>query len=83
MPRIDSVNIGHSEPGSYLKVITPGEIAAGDTIEVVHRPTHPVSIALVFRALTLESELVPDLLAAGDDLEPETLRYVHRMRSAG
>lgn len=65
-------------PGAYLKVIVPGEIAAGDAIEVVHRPTHPVTVALVFRALTLEAELLPSLLEAGDDLDDETRAVVER-----
>lgn len=73
-----------ARPGAYLKVITPGEIATGDTIEVVHRPDHPVSVALVFRALTLEAELLPTLLEAGDDLDAETRRHVeHRSAAAG
>lgn len=73
-----------ARPGAYLKVIAPGEIAAGDPIEVVHRPEHPVTVALVFRALTLEAELLPSLLAAGDDLDPETREHVeHRLGAAG
>jgi MOSC domain-containing protein YiiM len=65
-----------ARPGAYLKVITPGEVAAGDSIEVVQRPDHPVTVALVFRALTLEAELLPTLLEAGDDLDAETRRHV-------
>jgi MOSC domain-containing protein YiiM len=32
-------------PGAYLKVITPGSLAAGDSIEVLFRPAHGVSVA--------------------------------------
>ncbi len=59
-------------PGVYLAVVEPGEVRAGDPIEVRHRPAHDVSIALIFRALTREPELLPQLLAAGDDLPEET-----------
>lgn len=58
-------------PGSYLQVVEPGLIRGGDPVEIVHRPEHEVTIGLVFRALTLEPELLPEILAAGDDLEDE------------
>ena len=58
-------------PGAYLRVIEPGEIRAGDPIEVVHRPEHDVTVALEFRATTTERHLLPRLLAAGDALHPE------------
>ncbi|MCC3654336.1 MOSC domain-containing protein [Streptomyces sp. S07_1.15] len=59
-------------PGAYLRVIKPGDIRAGDPMEIVHRPGHQVSVALVFRAVTREPELLP-LLPAADAL-PEELK---------
>ncbi|KUN85528.1 sulfurase [Streptomyces bungoensis] len=59
--------------GAYLRVIEPGEIRAGDPIEIVHRPDHDVTAALEFRATTTERELLPRLLAAGPALHPEAL----------
>jgi MOSC domain-containing protein YiiM len=64
-------------PGPYLRVIRVGRICAGDPVEIVHRPGHEVSIALVFRALTLEPDLLPRLLAA-DALPGEIRRLVLR-----
>ncbi|MFD7292789.1 MOSC domain-containing protein [Streptomyces sp. NPDC059897] len=61
-------------PGAYLRVIEPGEIRAGDAIEVVHRPEHEVTVAVQFRAVTLDRKLLPQLLAAGDALHPEARR---------
>ncbi|WP_328494481.1 MOSC domain-containing protein [Streptomyces sp. NBC_00414] len=58
--------------GAYLRVIEPGEIRAGDPIEIVHRPDHEVTVALQFRAVTVERTLLPQVLAAGDALHPET-----------
>ncbi|HEX2851005.1 MAG TPA: MOSC domain-containing protein [Acidimicrobiales bacterium] len=55
-------------PGAYLRVLAPGPIAAGDAIEVDFRPAHDVTIGMVFRALTLERDLLPRLLDAGDHL---------------
>ncbi|MFD7405709.1 MOSC domain-containing protein [Streptomyces sp. NPDC059866] len=59
--------------GAYLRVIEPGEIRAGDRVEIVHRPDHDVTVALQFRAVTTERELLPRLLVAGTALHPETL----------
>jgi MOSC domain-containing protein YiiM len=61
-----------AKPGSYLRVLTPGHVSAGDPIVVLHRPAHGVTVALVFRALTREPELLPRILDAADDLPEET-----------
>jgi len=66
--------------GAYLRVIQPGEIRAGDPVAIVQRPDHEVSIEVVFRAVTLEPELLPRLLAA--DALPGELRELARKRSA-
>ncbi|MEV7421280.1 MULTISPECIES: MOSC domain-containing protein [unclassified Streptomyces] len=60
--------------GAYFRVITPGEIRAGDPIEIVHRPAHEVTVAMAFRAVTTERELLPRTLAAGEALHTEGLR---------
>ncbi|TQM84058.1 MOSC domain-containing protein YiiM [Saccharothrix saharensis] len=65
-------------PGTYFRVLEPGTITAGDEITIEHRPDHDVTIALAFRALTLEAELLPGLLAAGDDLPDDLRRRVER-----
>ena len=69
-----------ARPGAYLRVIAAGEIAAGDAISVVHRPDHDVTIAVTFRALTLEPGLLPRLLAA--DSLPQADRDRIRRRTA-
>ena len=66
-------------PGAYLRVIEPGEIRADDPVEVVHRPDHDVSVALFFRAMTLEPKLLPRLLVA--DALPEKDREMVRRRT--
>ncbi|MEG3629389.1 MOSC domain-containing protein [Streptomyces poriticola] len=60
-------------PGAYLRVIESGEIRGGDPVEIVHRPGHAVTVALQFRAVTTERELLPRLPAAGDALHAEAL----------
>ena len=67
-------------PGAFFRVIEPGEIRAGDEIEIVHRPDHDVTVALVFRALLVEPELLPRLLVA--DALPSELKEMARWRTA-
>lgn len=67
-------------PGAYLRVITPGTVQSGDTIAVTHRPDHDVTIGLVFRAVTLEPDLLPRLLEA--DALPEEKKELARRRIA-
>jgi MOSC domain-containing protein YiiM len=52
------------QPGAYLRVVAPGTVRAGDPVALVHRPDHDVTVGLTFRALTLQPELLPRLLAA-------------------
>jgi MOSC domain-containing protein YiiM len=51
-------------PGAYLRVLEPGEIGAGDEVVVSDRPDSPVTIGVMFRALTREPDLLPLLLDA-------------------
>jgi MOSC domain-containing protein YiiM len=68
-------------PGAFLRVIEPGDIRAGDPVEIVSRPDHQVTIALVFRAVTLEPDLLPRLLAA-EALPAEITEQARRRISA-
>ncbi len=51
-------------PGAYLRILREGEIGAGDAIEVVDRPLHGISVALVSRALLLDEELLAEAAQA-------------------
>ncbi|MET9501266.1 MOSC domain-containing protein [Streptomyces sp. NPDC006622] len=68
--------------GAYLRVIVPGEIRAGDTVEIVHLPVHEVTARMEFQATTTHRELLPRLLAAGAALHPESMaaarKYVEK-----
>lgn len=66
-------------PGAYLRIIAPGTVRAGDTIEVIERPDHDVTIRLVFRAMMTDASLWPSLLAA--DALPEPLKEKARRRT--
>jgi MOSC domain-containing protein YiiM len=41
-------------PGAYLRIVSEGDIGAGDAIEVRDRPEHGVTVRQVSRALLLE-----------------------------
>jgi MOSC domain-containing protein YiiM len=51
-----------NRPGPYLRVLEEGRVQAGDPIEVVHRPDHGITVSFMFRALTTEQHLAPELL---------------------
>lgn len=69
------------KPGAYLRVISPGTVRAGDTIEIEHRPDHDVTINLVYRAKMSDPSLLPQLLAA-DALSAELKAYaIKRLRA--
>lgn len=67
-----------ARPGAYLRVITPGTLRAGDAVNVIHRPDHQVTVAMVFQALTTRPDLLPKILAA-----PELPDETKQMAEAG
>ncbi|MET0446763.1 MAG: MOSC domain-containing protein, partial [Aeromicrobium sp.] len=62
-----------ARPGPYFRVLEEGTIAAGDTIDVVERREHEITVEFLFRALTTERALVPRLAA-----EPRIAPFVER-----
>lgn len=65
--------------GAYLRVVTPGEVRAGDAVEVISRPDHGVTLMDFFRAVTTERDRLPELAAAKDYLPAETLEEMRRV----
>jgi MOSC domain-containing protein YiiM len=70
-----------ARPGPYLRVLEPGELAAGDRIEVVSRPDHEATVAVAFRAFTGEPELLA-LLADVEALPEESRELIGRRLGA-
>jgi len=66
-----------ARPGAYLRVISPGHVKSGDPICVISRPEHEVTVAVAFRALTLEPALLPRLRVA-TALPEESRRLIAR-----
>lgn len=68
-------------PGAYLRLVTPGTVRAGDEIVVTERPDHDVTVGIVFRALTLEPQLLREILRA--EALPTELKELAYRRTAG
>jgi MOSC domain-containing protein YiiM len=47
--------------GAYLRVLEPGDVGAGDAVELVHRPDHDITTGRCFRLLTTEQAQLPEL----------------------
>ena len=61
-----------NRPGTYLRVVSPGEVKAGDAVVVVDRPDHGVTIGHAFLAWMTEPSFLPELLEV--DGLPDDLR---------
>ena len=68
----------HGAPGAYLRVLEPGELQSGDEVTVIDRPDSPVTIGVMFRALTGQPELLPLLVDA--PLIPDDIRALAARR---
>ena len=54
--------------GAYLRVLEPGDVGAGDVVEVVSRPDHGVTVGLLFRATTTQRRRLPEIAPALEHL---------------
>jgi MOSC domain-containing protein YiiM len=57
-------------PGAYLRILTGGDLGAGDEVRIVHRPAHGLTVGEVFRALIGDRELMARFLDAPELPEP-------------
>ncbi|WP_128985145.1 MOSC domain-containing protein [Streptomyces roseicoloratus] len=62
-------NASAAGPGALLRVIVPGEVRAGDRMEIVHRPAHDVTVARLHHAATADRTLLPETLVAAEWME--------------
>ena len=60
-----------NRPGAYLRIVTEGELGAGDEVDITHRPSHGVTIANVAGAILLDERELER--AAGAPELPESL----------
>lgn len=69
--------------GAYMRVPEPGEMRAGDSIEVVEQPGHGVTTEMLGRILFGEVELAPRALEAPQLSEPWRRLIESRLAKAG
>jgi len=69
-----------SRPGAYLRIVTEGELGAGDAVEVLSRPDHGVTVRDVSDAILLDEALL-GRAAAAPELPPELAGWM-RSRAA-
>ena len=53
-----------SRPGVYLRILEEGELAAGDPVSIEGRPDHGVTSRLVYDAILVDEDLIPQALRA-------------------
>ncbi len=68
VPQLIKRFTAHGASGAYLRVLEPGQIGAGDGVEVVSRPDHGVTLGLAFRAFTTERSRLAELAPVVDVL---------------
>jgi MOSC domain-containing protein YiiM len=65
-------------PGTYLRVLQEGRVAAGSAVHVVDRPGHGVTVGEVFRLAEADPERLRRLVDEGEDLHPRLVERVTR-----
>jgi MOSC domain-containing protein YiiM len=66
-------------PGAYLRIVSEGELGAGDAVEIVSRPDHGITIALVAQAIISDHGLLA--IAARAPALPSSLAAWMRERA--
>ncbi|MGC4964353.1 MOSC domain-containing protein [Gordonia sp. DT101] len=65
------------DTGSYLRVVTPGSVGAGDAVRVVHRPDHLVTVRDLVTGAEADADALTTLLTY-EDLGPKVRREASR-----
>jgi MOSC domain-containing protein YiiM len=72
-PRQPCAKLGMGRPGAYLRIVKEGDVGAGDTVEVVHRPEHGLTIAGLYQRVGHPTSEGLQQIVANPDV-PESLR---------
>ena len=67
------------KPGTYLRIIQEGEITAGDEIEIIHLPSHGITIADVYAAKNGERSKAEEI-ALVKELSPQYQEWAQSLR---
>ena len=66
--------------GTYLKIVVEGDVGADDAIDVIHRPSHGVTVGIANAAKLGNADLVP-LLRGVPELPPKWEEWVGKRLS--
>ena len=67
-------------PGAYLAIAEEGELQAGNAVEIVHRPAHAVSAALVVEVMLLDRTRLAELAPARRDMLPKLAGWYEELK---
>jgi MOSC domain-containing protein YiiM len=70
-PRLQKRFLHAGRPGAYLAITGEGVLQADDRVEIVDRPEHGVSVALVIEALLIDRSRLDELAPARADMLPK------------
>jgi MOSC domain-containing protein YiiM len=66
-------------PGAYFAIVEEGELQAGDAVEVVHRPGHDVSPALIVETMWLDRSRLGEVEPAVPDMLPKLREWYEEL----
>ncbi len=69
-------------PGAYLRIISEGELGAGDPVTIIARPDHGITIATVARAIITDHRLL-DRAARAPALPPSLAAWMRERAPTG
>jgi MOSC domain-containing protein YiiM len=67
-------------PGAYLAIVEEGDVAAGDRVEIVHRPAHALTLAEMTKIYFFERHRIGELVDV-DELPPAWRDWARRHAS--
>lgn len=81
-PDLVKVFTAARRPGTYLRIVEPGRVRAGDSIEVVERPAEAATVAQAFACKTGDRQHL-ELLSRTTDLAPDWRTWCVRAMADG
>ena len=82
VPGFQKAFLHAGRPGAYLAIAREGELQAGDAVDIVHRPEHGVTVALVIQALLIDRTRLGELAPARADMLPKLAGWYEELQAA-
>ncbi len=68
-------------PGAYFAIVEEGELQAGDAVEIVHRPDHDVTPALIVETMWLDKTRLAEVEPAVPDMLPKLAEWYAELKA--